>query len=210
MPRGLSGKVPPPRALRLGLQQLVFWPTVKCSLKNSVSAGISNTVSSVQVCMPGSCESNACSGLLVFPRLRPHSRLFQLFSLRACLPKFGCSFASASFSHPTTCLGVIVTQGWVQVSVEPIEARECAALQKRSLMDRPTSKRACMCMHALVRCWGCCLFAGALQLAQARETSGTVRQQATCSYSVLFHLSTAYLSFIYLSAVRMEANAALV
>ncbi|CDJ36638.1 uncharacterized protein EMH_0021770 [Eimeria mitis] len=35
---------PPVRALRLGLQQLVFGPTLKCSLKNAVSAGFGASV----------------------------------------------------------------------------------------------------------------------------------------------------------------------
>ncbi|CDI75918.1 hypothetical protein, conserved [Eimeria praecox] len=35
---------PPARALQLGLQQLVFGPTLKCSLKNAVSAGLGASV----------------------------------------------------------------------------------------------------------------------------------------------------------------------
>lgn len=36
--------VPTASAMRLGLQQLIFWPTLKCSAKNAVSAGIINSV----------------------------------------------------------------------------------------------------------------------------------------------------------------------
>ncbi|XP_026194501.1 phosphatidate cytidylyltransferase, mitochondrial-like [Cyclospora cayetanensis] len=35
---------PPAEALRLGLQRLMLWPTLKCSMKNAVSAGLVNSV----------------------------------------------------------------------------------------------------------------------------------------------------------------------
>ena len=37
-------KPPPPSALQRGLQQLMFGPTLKCSLKNAVSAGLGASV----------------------------------------------------------------------------------------------------------------------------------------------------------------------
>ncbi|CDJ52258.1 hypothetical protein, conserved [Eimeria brunetti] len=43
-PGGAPAGPPPARALRLGLQQLVFGPTLKCSLKNAVSAGFGASV----------------------------------------------------------------------------------------------------------------------------------------------------------------------
>lgn len=36
--------LPTAAAMRLGLQRLVFWPTVKCSFKNAMSAGMTNSL----------------------------------------------------------------------------------------------------------------------------------------------------------------------